>query len=135
MDKKKLITIIRRSCVNGKPVWIYQGPSRNAAHLAYWRACRNEIERVRNWSKTSQERLHAAEQLLIRCTGTHLTSALTPSQAAAARQLQKILKTGLPCHLDFYEHIMEERRRMKADREIRRQMRNREKIDNNGYDK
>ena len=55
-----------------------------------------------------------------------LTSELTPEQKQAAKELQAMAKKEPPCDREFYNHIMEERRRRKEDREIRRKMRERE---------
>ena len=35
---------------------------------------------------------------------------LTPEQTAAAKQLRAILMKEPPCNMEFYNHIMEERR-------------------------
>ena len=54
--KKKIVTVILRSCLTGRAVWIYQGPSREAMQKAYQRACKKEIERMRNWSERMAQR-------------------------------------------------------------------------------
>lgn len=130
------ILIIRKSCLTGKAVWIYRGPSKQASWKAYWRACCREEERVRNWPQTAARRKENILRLLSDCmSGLPLTGELPPEKEAAARQLLAISKKGIPCRSEFYEHFMEERRRRAEDLEIHRQMREREKENNRGYDK
>lgn len=141
--KKPLVTIIKRSCLTGKAVWVYQGKSLNAARKAYWVARKKEIERVKNWPKTAEAYTayirnfinSLLEKIPINCE-------LTPDQREAIRELKALEKKGIECDLEFYNHIMEERRRREEDREIRRQMREREELEkreknenNNRYDK
>ena len=51
---------------------------------------------------------------------------LTPRQKDAARMLKNIVKKGFACHREFYEHVIEERRRRQEDKEIHMRMRGRE---------
>ena len=114
MIKKKLhnITVILRSCLTGKVVWIYQGPSKDAARKAYKRACDRELERVRNWGQTAAARKGAILSLLARLTEPlSVTGPMTPEQQAAARRIASIAEKGMPCHTEFYDHIVESRRR------------------------
>ena len=121
-------TVIRKSCLTGKAVWIYRGPSERSAGLAYWRACRQEMERMRRFSAVAARRFGNIARILSDCmAGLPVNAELTAWQKEAVRQLQAIQKKGIACHRDFYEHIMEERSRRAADREIRRRMREREK--------
>ena len=121
------LTIILKSCLTGKVVWIYQGPSEGAARVAYWRACKKEIERVKNWSRTVAERRRAIGQMISDFTANiPLTAEMTDVQREALRKLQNIRKAPYPCDREFYNHIMELRRRRAEDSEIRRQMRERE---------
>jgi len=134
--KKNLITVICKSCLTGKVVWIYRGPSRGAARVAYWRACKAEIERVRNWGETvARRRESIANTLKAILGGLPKNTELTPQQAEAARQLEAIGNSDVPCYREFYDHIMEERRRRAEDQEIRRKMRLRENKQNDDYDK
>lgn len=124
MKKKHSITVILRSCLTGKVVWIYRGPSRAAARKAYWRACRKELERVRNWGERMARRAASIRRLLTDCMADKpIDAELTPEQQQAARELQNIGRKPQDCHLEFYDHIVEERRRRNEDREIRRMMR------------
>lgn len=69
--------------------------------------------------------------LLSECLAeTPITSALTPLQIAASKQLRAISKEDIACHKEFYEHIIEERRRRNEDRSIRQDMKKR-KTNNN----
>ena len=132
--KRPASTIIRRSCLTGQVVWVYRGPSEEAGRKAYMRACRREVQRVRRWANTVARRMAAVTGLLSRCRASLPDAeALTPRQAEAARTLQAVAKADVPCHRDFYDHIIEERRRRRRDSEIRRKMREREKRQNADY--
>jgi aspartate aminotransferase len=50
MDYKKQhkVTMIRRSCITGKVIWIYRGKSRNAGYQAYHKAVYDEYIARRN---------------------------------------------------------------------------------------
>ncbi len=110
MIKMHGFTVIRKSCVTGKAVWIYRGPSRHAAWKAYRRACVREIERMRNWSQSVAQRKDNIRRMLSDCMADKtFTDKLPDEQKAAARQLIAISKESV-CVSDFYNHIMEERR-------------------------
>lgn len=138
MLKKKLhkITIILKSCLTGKAVWIYRGPSRTAAQKAYCRACHKEVERVRRWTEEAERRKSNIMRVLTELTaGMPATAELPPEKRQLAKQLLSLSEKTIPAGSAFYEHIMEERRRREADRQIRRQMRERENQPNTDYDK
>lgn len=115
MKKKRrdIVTVIRKSCITGKAVWIYQGPSSKAASLAYWRACKKEIHRVRHlWGLMVSRRGRNIARLLAECTERiPLTAEMTPEQREAARELQQMEKRETTCYRDFYNHIVEESKR------------------------
>lgn len=125
--RSKLVIVVRKSCITGKVVWLYRGKSRAAARTAYWRACREEVRRVHHWSETTAERKANIITLLNACLADlDITDRLTPQQVVAARQLRSLSKEDIASHREFYEHILEERRRRAEDKEIRRQMRARQ---------
>ena len=108
----RTITIIRKSCLNGKAVWIYRGPSKAAARIAYYRVCRREIDRIKHWSERMARRRSNIARFLSACMAQlPINAELTDQQNDAARQLHSIEKTDPECHRDFYEHILDERRR------------------------
>lgn len=118
-----LITVIRRSCLTGNAVWVYRGPSANAARMKYWRAANKEVERVRNWSSHVSVRTANIIRLQTECMNQlPINAEIPPSKSAAAKRLQAMAKLKESCYLEFFNHIMEERRRKKKDREIRRSM-------------
>ncbi len=124
MKKRRPVTVILRSCITGNVVWIYRGPSQEAARKAYQRVCRKEIERVRGLGERMARRTAAITRLLTNCLADKpIDAALTPEQQEAARELQAISRKQPECPGEFYDHIMEERRRREEDREIRRRMR------------
>ena len=133
LNKLKAYTVIRRSCLTGEVVWIYSGPSKSAAWVAYKRACQREVERVRQWCDTVARRKKNILGILNECmAGIPMTDDLPPGKKEAARQLLALSRQNVACHRSFYDHIMEERRRKAEDREIRRKMRERH---NHDYDK
>ena len=112
MKKKGVVTVIRRSCITGKIVWVYRGPSEEAARRAYHRARLREIERVRHWGETVKARADGIMRLLSDCMAKFpINAQLTPDQAEAARTLKAAATMPVPCHMDFYDHIIEEARR------------------------
>ena len=128
MKHNHSVTILRKSCLTGKVVWIYCGPSKNAARAAYWRACQKELERVRLWNEKMQRRRASIRRFLNDCTASlPIDAEMSPDQKEAARQLQAIERKGPDCDKGFYDHVIEERRRRAEDGEIRRQMRERNK--------
>lgn len=142
MDKKEkpAVTIIRRSCLTGVPVWVYRGPSVAAARQMYWRACKREIERVRNWPELMRKR---RERILCQLDAVTaalpITHQLSDEQRQAVRALQAEARKEPERESEFYRHIMEERRRREEDHQIRLRMRQRDaerKIKaNRDYDK
>ena len=122
---------VRRSCLTGKIVWIYRGPSKAAASQAYYRACKKEMAWIRNCEKRVARRRANIARFLADCMAElPINVELSPQQKEAARQIQALEKKDSDCHSDFYEHIMEERRRRRQDREIRLKMHNRRYSDN-----
>lgn len=119
MSGKKQVIVIRKSCITGRAVWIYRGPSRNAAYVAYSRACRKEVQRVRNWSVRVAERRAFILGLLNEwLADIPITQPLTPQQEAAAKEIRALAIRGVDCELEFYNHIMEERRRRMETRRL-----------------
>ena len=117
-------TTIRRSCLTGNAVWIYQGSCKNGAQTAYWKACRAEMERVRNWTGTVARRVANIQRLLNDCLAdVPINASLTQQQQDGVRRLQAIVRKNYTCHRDFYEHILEERRLRRQNRELRIKMR------------
>ena len=138
MFKNKIhsVTIILKSCLTGKAVWIYRGASKNAARKQYWKACHHEMERMKRWTEQAAQRKENIMRILTELTdGMPAISELPPEKKQLARQLLALSEKSLPAGGAFYEHIMEERRRREEDRRIRRQMREREKQQNRDYDK
>lgn len=112
MSPCQLVTIVRRSCLTGKAVWVHCGMSRHAAHQAYYDACRKEMERVRQWPETIERRRANIGRLLAALTAAiPFGVTMTAEQEAAARLLHDIEQRPPACHRDFYDHIVEERRR------------------------
>lgn len=107
---------IRRSCITGKVVWIYIGPSEPSAVKAYCRARCSELKRFSKWAETVTYRMANVKRLLNDCM-QHLpiNAELTPQQQQAVRQLLSIAKQTLSGRSEFYEHIMEENRRKQQD--------------------
>lgn len=112
--------VIRKSCLNGKIVWVWRGKSRHSARTAYYRACKQEVERVRHWGETAAQRRRNLLRTLTECMADMaLTDEMAPEQIAMANIVKRLSEEDFACHTEFYEHIMEERRRRKAAREAK----------------
>ena len=107
--------IIKRSCLTGRVVWIYHGRSQEAARKAYWRACKKEVRRVRQWTA----RIAARQKILMQMLGLGDSSSsssgiyegMTPEKKAAAREIVRMGKQPPPQGREFYDHIVEESKR------------------------
>lgn len=139
--RRHLVTIIKRSCITNKVVWIYRGASREAGRHAYWKACKKELEKVKQWAERMADRKRRLTLMLGSSDSSSLpgnkasgkgSSAnmfggeLTDEQRKAARELVRMAKQEPPPDMEFYNHIVEERRRRQQDKDIRRKMRERE---------
>lgn len=134
-NKPHSVTVIVRSCLTGQVVWIYRGASKRSADSTYCRACQCEVERVRHWSRIAARRKANILRLLSECmAGMAIDGVMTPEQKAAAKRLTSMAEDP-GCYREFYDHIMEERRRRARDKKIRQQMREREAVGNRNYDK
>lgn len=123
----KKVLVIRKSCLTGKIVWVYYGLNKKAAYVAYCRACKLEIKKQNNWEETSEKRKRRILKLLNDCLAEiPITTPLTKEQTEMARELRTIAEEDIACHREFYNHIMEERKRRTEDRKIREEMRKRE---------
>mgnify|MGYP003571272156 CR=1 FL=1 len=121
--KKRKVIVIRRSCLTGRVVWVYQGTSHEAARKAYWRACRKEVERVRKWEEEVRRRqAHYAKLLADMLAELPIDATLSPEQQRAAKELQRQAQEQTECDREFYDHIMEMNRRRDEDRKIRQRM-------------
>lgn len=124
-NKKNIITVIRRSCINGLVVWIYRGPSKDAAKKAYLRACKQEVKRVKTWMQKINDVQRSISLFISSCMDSMPINAnLTDTQKNAVKQLQHIRNEQRPCHMDFYNHIIEEARRKNETSSRWREQRN-----------
>lgn len=115
MKRNGPVRIIRRSCLTGKAVWVYVGPSYEAARALYYKACKREVERVRNWPEMMKKRAEAIGRYINDLTSRiPINAELTPEQKEGIRTLQAIQKNTPECDMEFYNHIMEEARRRNA---------------------
>lgn len=79
----------------------------------YHCACKLEMERVRHWAETVAERSNRITHILNACLNSiPCTDQLTPEQYKAAHQLMTLSRECV-CDKEFYNHIIEERRRRK----------------------
>jgi hypothetical protein len=96
---------------------------------AYQRAVKHEIEYVKNYADRAARRMNAFATFL--ASFIKDIGALTPQQREAVAKIQAEQQADTVCQSEFYDHIMEQRRRRAADAEIRRQMRERDKKKSN----
>lgn len=117
MPKRKKKLFVKRSCLNGKIVWMHYCTTRKAARLAYWRACKKEVRRFRDFAQLMKKR-HKKLFSVIGIDDSSSASSiasrpgLTPQQRTAARELQRLDRQQPPQRSDFYDHIIEEKRRL-----------------------
>ena len=139
--KKNIMNLyIKYSCLTGRAVWVNFSPTRKARWAAYQKACRHEIERKEHWEETqAQRREFFLKMLSDYQSNISCTAELTPKQKEAVRVLLRMANEKIPFQSEFYDDMMEERRRKAEDKEIRRQMRERAAAERAGknpdYDK
>lgn len=132
----KAVRTIRRSCVTGEPVWVYQGTTHEGERQAYWKACKREQELIHHWASKMERFCANISSLLQACMAAlPKTATLTEEQRSAVSKLKAMAENIPKPYTGFYNHIKAEHERRQADREIRRKMREREKQKNPCYDK
>lgn len=124
------VIVIKRSLLTGKIVWVYRGTSYEGARKAYWRACKKEVRRVRQWSQLMLKRKKSLLRLITHSDSSSVSSStlrkMSPRQRKLAREIIKMAETPPPMCRDFYDHIMEEYRR--RNWQSKRWRENREKL-------
>lgn len=145
-------TIIRHSCRTGRAVWIYSGPSKEAAKTAYYRTVKRERERQLRWTAIQRRRVENIKLLLQDCVAAlPILSDMTGDQCEAIRILHELADNQQEFSSPFLEHDYErrhqnylEKRRRKYwrdadfrqhERERRRKKTKTEMQDNYNYDK
>lgn len=114
------VIVIRKSRLTGRAIWIYEGPTRRAAHWAYWYARRKEVQRVNTWCDRALRRKANILRLLNKCLEhIPLDAVLTPEQNAAARTLRKISEEAYLPDMEFYNQVIAARK-VQAVNDIRR---------------
>lgn len=114
--RKKTVTIVKRSCITGKIIWVYRGASSNGAHVAYWRACKKEVRRVRQRKAIMNERRRRLMKLLAISDSSSTDSSIfgacrTPEQVKAIKSIIQMWKQEPSQDRNFYDHLIEEARR------------------------
>ena len=113
--KNAKVVVLKRSCLTGKIVWVYQGNSEEGARKAYWRACKKEVRRMRNWMQRMARRRRQLLRLITHSDSCSVSSSMlksmNPQQRAAARKIIQLAKNEPPMDRAFYDHIMEEAKR------------------------
>lgn len=109
------VVVLKRSCLTGRIVWAYRGDSEEGARKAYWRACKKEVWRVRNWMKKMSRRRRMLLRLVTHSDSSTVSSSIykkmTPEQRKAARKIVKLANTEPQPDREFYNHIIEEAKR------------------------
>lgn len=116
MKKKKDTKIfIKHSCLTGKVVWVYRGTA-EGARKAYYRACKREVRRVRQWtSAMAARRQHLMKIITGSDSGSSSSTAILKRTSGERRKaVYEILRLGKqppPQGRAFYDHLKEEARR------------------------
>lgn len=109
------VVVLKRSCLTGRIVWAYQGNSEEGARKAYWRACKKEVRRVRNWMQRMARRRRQLLRIITHSDSSSVSSSMlksmNPQQREAARKIIQLAKKEPPMDRAFYDHIIEEAKR------------------------
>lgn len=126
--KNKPLRVIRKSCVTGKAVWVSHRTEYRAVWRSYKTACKCEIERTKNLAEMAARLKGGVLKFLNDCLA-HLPIdvPMTTEQQAAARQMLYMAEYNPYTKSEFYEHIVEERRRREEDRKMWRMVHERKK--------
>ena len=113
---------VRRSCINGKVVWMARCKSRKAADVSYCRAVKAELQRKSHLPRLDKQRRHNILAMLNEYLDyIPITQALTPEQVAASKYIRALSAEEIATHSEFYDHIIEEKRRRQEAQVIRQQ--------------
>ena len=113
--KRKVLRIIRRSCLTGQAVWVIPGRSRETDRVRYWRVCRKEMERVRKWAAKVERRRSNIMRMLAGVTANlPALGDVPPAVADAMKVLRRMAAKEPELDRSFYDHIIEERKRKAA---------------------
>ena len=112
--RRKDVVIAKHSCITDRIVWTYFGSSEEGARKAYWRACKKEVRRIRQWKNRMEERRRRLMHILAICGGSSSSSScmrnLTARQRKAARKIIALCNNQPVQDRAFYNHIIEEAR-------------------------
>lgn len=103
-----------KSAVTGRVVWIYKGRSKKPSYMAYCRAKKQELARVRGWRRIVNQRKNNILRFLAALTKTNaIPEEVSAEMSAAQRNIVSMANTAPVCDKGFYEHIIRERSRRK----------------------
>ena len=138
--KKRPLKIIRKSVLTGVAVWVsHERTYKNEWHF-YKKACREEVNRMRQWANMVNRRRQNILSLLAKLTEhMPLLGDVPEEKREAARVLARMAETPPPKQSDFYDHIREEarlkRNARKRDRRWQEKYGGGKTDDNQNYDK
>ena len=120
--KKRILTVIRKSVLTGKAVWVSHSRSYQAEWKAYRIACNKEVNRMRQWGNIVNRRRRNIMRLLSDLTeGLPILGDMPPEQRAAAMVLRQMADMEPEKQSDFYDHLHEEKRQKRnAKRRLQR---------------
>lgn len=103
---------VRKSCLTGRAVWIYQGKSRAGASQAYARAFQREIRVRENCENISKVRAKNILSLLTECLSTtSVFESFSIEKKRAIETLKALSAVDIEYDCTFYNHYIEERSR------------------------
>lgn len=109
------VLVVKRSCLTGRIVWMYRGASEEAARKAYWRACKKEIRRVRDWAKKMSRRRRLLLSIVMHNDNSSVSSSafnqMSCEKRKLARRVMQIAKDVPQPDREFYDHVIEEAKR------------------------
>ena len=114
MKRRGILTILK-SCLTGKAIWIYRGPTKHSAGKAYRRACYFEKKWSRRFLRAITKRKNNIQGFLGNLVASHpFTERLPQPTRRAARKIGNVSKKESRHQSEFYQHIKEERKRVCA---------------------
>lgn len=133
--RTKAVTVIKRSGMTGRAVWLYQGSSKEGARKAYERVRRKESTRVRWWKKRMQRRAKNIFSFLDKLLAALPMMGGIPSEKRQAiRDLQRLADNPPPCDTGLYNQLQQERRKWKKkNKELQRRRKQQKTVTDDTY--
>lgn len=120
--KRKILSVIRRSCVTNRAIWAGHARSYQAEWKAFRRACIEETFRMQQWQNIMARRRRNIRNVLAELTARlPIIGSISEEQRNAVRTLTSIGNNDMPKQSELQDHVREvKRQRYNALRRLRR---------------